>query len=140
MKAAQPSSAGDIGAIQAHNFNLEIKHPATGLPVGLTIELRSTTSHEVRAWQKRIANKSIQLAKRGKRFTAEDNEQNAFEQLVAATVSFTWGKNAAGEDAYFETPGNQPKFSPEVAMRMYKNIASISLQVDEALGDDANFF
>jgi len=58
--------------------------------------------------------------------------------LIAATASWTWGKDASGDEATFE--GGKPEFTPDNVSRVYKKLPWIRKQVDEALGDDAEFF
>lgn len=124
--------------IKEHTFDVVIVKPGTKEPIGLIVEVRSDLSEPVRNAQRKIKDRGLLKAKRGKMFNATEQEENGFEIIIAATVSFKWGKNAAGEQADFN--GEQLPFTPENALKIYKAIWFIAKQVDDAIGDEANFF
>ena len=127
----------NIADIKEHTFDVVLNKPGGG-PIGLTVEVRSDLSLPVQNVQKRITDKAVAKAKRNKTFTAEEREQNRYDMITAAIVSFKWGKNADGEEASFN--GEQLPFTPENALKIYKALPFAVKQLDDAIGDETNFF
>lgn len=137
----------DILAIQPSTISVDIKHPATGAPIGLTIECVSLEDDRVKQVERAIKNRAL----RGGRntVTAEKIEDNTVEILSAAVVGWKWekpvlspakGKKAAvyGEQPDLEGDPN-PGFNK---INVGKVLAAswIAKQIDQALGDEAAFF
>jgi hypothetical protein len=112
---------------------IEIMHPETDKPMGITITLAHRESAKVKAVANAAANKRLAtMAKRGKREapTAEGIESDGMELLVAATIRWTGIEE-----------GDQPILpTPENVERIYIEYPWIRAQVDEAFGDVARFF
>lgn len=90
----------------------------------------------MREIERKWANDNIR--NRYKTVTAEKLEAKALDVLIAATAGWVWGKDASGEENTFE--GSKPELTPDNVRRVYKKLPWIRKQVDEALGDDAEFF
>lgn len=127
----------DFAKIVEHTTVCEIKHPATGAALGLAWELRSLTSNEVMALRRQIDNAALKLRQRGKNLTIDEVNANETDLLVAASVSFKWGKDASGEPASFG--GEQLAFTP-VNIKKLLAFPWIRDQLNEALADQSNFF
>lgn len=123
----------DLSLIMMNNVVLEILNPGSDKPLGLTVEIRSASSPEVRAVQRSITNRSLKLAKRGKLFTAEEVEENTYDQLCAAIVNWTWHDGATWA-------GETPSFDPKIAKTIFRKLPFVSSQIDDKLGEDAAFF
>lgn len=121
----------DISSITPSTNELNILHPATSEPIGLTISLLPLTSPPVRDVQRRITNESLRT--RGKGFTSEKLDANRLDILIAATQGFKWEGDANWN-------GEKPEATPQLVRKIYKEVPWIREQVDNALNDEAAFF
>lgn len=135
---ATKSNDGDIGAIEAHNVPLQIKHPGNGKFIGLTINLRWFGSEPVRAVQRSITDRRLKLAQRRKDLNAEQLESTTYDQLIAAIDGWEWGKNADGNDA--SVGGERPAFNAVSARKLFEKFPWIATQCDEKLAASEDFF
>ncbi len=121
----------DILDIKPSTITLDIKHPATGDPVGISLELQSLSSPDCKAVERQIRNKALRSGRNG--LTADAVEANTTALLCAATVGWIWadGVTLNGEA--------NPACTAENKAALFKQ-AWLASQVDEALGDDAAFF
>ncbi|WP_379069369.1 hypothetical protein ACHMW4_03930 [Mesorhizobium sp. UC22_110] len=137
----------DILSLQPGNISVEIKHPATGAPIGLTIECVSLEDDRVKAVERQIKNRAL----RGGRntVTAEKIEDNTVEILAAAIVGWKWERPllapAVGkkEAVYGEQPNLDGDENPQLTKINVSKLLAVSWiakQVDTALGDEAAFF
>jgi hypothetical protein len=121
----------DLSSIKASASTVEILHPATSEPIGLTIGLRPSTHPAVKEVVRRFTNDNLSFNK--KKLTAEKLEAHNLERLVSATESFAWSGDASwGGEKIEATPAN--------VRTVYTKAPWIKDQVDEALGDQARFF
>ena len=118
----------DAGVVQENVVN--IVHPSTGAPLGITIKVISPDSEKYRKLSNRTRNRSINAVKKGKNsLTAEMMDENAMELLVGSVLSWE-GVTWAG----------QVMECNEVNVRsVFTKFPWIKEQVDEFLGDRANF-
>lgn len=126
----------DISTIVASNAAVEIKHPATGMPIGLTIHLLPDTSEELRALQRKWQNEALKT--RGRNLDADKLEARTLERLVAATASWQFGADENGEPCTFG--GETPECTAFNARKLYKDLPWLRNQVADALSDEAEFF
>lgn len=121
----------DILAIQPDTITVEIKHPGTSAPIGLTLQCVSLESDQVKAVERAIKNRAL----RGGRntVTAEKIEDNTVEILSAAVVGWEWA-----DDLTLGDLKKPPLNKANVAKLM--QVGWIAKQVDTALGDEAAFF
>lgn len=121
----------DILAIQPDTITVEIKHPGTSAPIGLTLQCVSLEADQVKAVERAIKNRAL----RGGRntVTAEKIEDNTVEILSAAVVGWEWADGLTLGDMK-----NPPLNKANVAKLM--QVGWIAKQVDTALGDEAAFF
>lgn len=121
----------DILAIQPDTITVEIKHPGTSAPIGLTLQCVSLEADQVKAVERAIKNRAL----RGGRntVTAEKIEDNTVEILSAAVVGWEWA-----DDLTLGDLKNPPLNKANVAKLM--QVGWIAKQVDTALGDEAAFF
>jgi len=120
---------GDISNIKASTNTVNIVHPATNEPIGLSIVLRSLESPQVKEVQRRITNELL----RNRKITAEKSEANRLDILAAATERWTW-------EGDLSFNGEKPECNPNNARRVYKELPWVKEQVDNALSDEAAFF
>lgn len=121
----------DLSSITASNATVEIRHPGTSEPIGLTIHIRPAESREVREVRRRITNESIKS--RARSITAEKAEANALDILVASVAGWAWG-------ADLTWGGEKLECTPANVRRVLKEAPWIKAQIDEAFGDDARFY
>lgn len=121
----------DILAIQPSTITVDIKHPATGSPIGLSVECTSLEDDRVKAVERAIKNRAL----RGGRntVTAEKIDDNTIELLTAAIVGWEWADGLTLGDL---------KNPPLTKINVGKMLAVswIAKQIDTALGDEAAFF
>lgn len=121
----------DISTIVETNRTVDILHPATHEPTGIKIEVAPMTSPAVKAVERKWANENYRT--RFKTLTAEKAEAQRLDVLVAATAGWSWGGNTNFE-------GEKPDFTPENVRRVYRALPWLRRQVDDALGEDSEFF
>lgn len=120
----------DLSTIVAAERRIDIKHPATDEPVGLSITILPDTHAQVRAASRKATND--RMLGRGK-VTAEKLEASRLDVLVASVGGWRWEG-----DLTFH--GEKPEFSDKVLRQLFKELPWVSDQVDLALGDRAEFF
>ena len=126
----------DIADVVSNNAKVEIKHPGTGMPIGLTITLLPEDSDAMRALQRKWQNDALKT--RGRNLDADKLEARTLERLVAATASWEWGVDENGESCTIG--GDQPECTPINVRKLYKDHAWLRGQVAEVLSDEAEFF
>jgi len=119
----------DILAIQPNTIIVQIKHPATGAPIGLQIECVSLEDDRVKAVERAIKNKAL----RGAKMTAEKIEDNTVDLLAAAIVGWHW------DDGLSLGELKEPPLTKMNVVKLLE-VAWVAKQIDTALGDEAAFF
>ena len=120
----------DLSTIVAAERAIDIKHPATDEPVGLSITLLPEDHPQVRAASRKAMND--RLLGKGKP-TAEKMEAGRIDMLVASVGGWEWMG-----DATFQ--GEKPAFNDANLRKVFKLLPWVAEQVDIALGDRAAFF
>lgn len=125
----------DLSSIKSQDTTaVEILHPASGAPVGITVTVASMDSERARAVEKTQRNARIQKLTRGGRrnaaLTADELEKDGLDLLVHCTVSW---------DGVTEN-GQALECTPENVRRVYTSYPWLREQVDQAVADRANFF
>ncbi|MGA0564172.1 hypothetical protein ACO2RV_17135 [Ancylobacter sp. VNQ12] len=121
----------DLLSIKPNTITVDIKHPATGKPIGLSVDCVSMESDEVKAVERQIKNKALRSGRNA--VTAEKIDENTVSILSAAIVGWSWTGEATlgGEKNPALTAANKAKLL---------SIAWIAKQIDTALGDETAFF
>lgn len=120
----------DITSIVAAPRKFEVKHPATGEPIGLKVELRPDSSDEVQAVKRKLINERLA---RDIKPTAERMESNRNLLLEAAVAGWEWEGELTFE-------GTKPDFAPANLRKVLKKLPWVRDQIDAELGNDAAFF
>ncbi len=120
----------DISTIVAAERAVEIKHPASGEPIGLRITVRPESDPAVVAARRRFLNDRLH---RGGKLTAEKLEQQQNAVIQAAVSGWDWQGELTFE-------GAKPEFSEANLARVLKRLPWVKQQLDEELGDTAAFF
>jgi hypothetical protein len=121
----------DILGIQPSTITVDIKHPATGAPIGLQVECVSLEDDRVKSVERAIKNRAL----RGGRntVTAEKIEDNTVELLTAAVVGWKWEGDLTLGDL------KSPQLS-KINVGKLLAVGWVAKQIDTALGDEAAFF
>ena len=115
---------------------VDLIHPVTDEPVGITITLLAKTSPKVKAVAHRFADKRLAAAvkdgKKAFRLDSAQMEDESLDILVAATEGWTG----------VERDGQPVPCTPDEVRALYSTpgFAWIREQVDRALSDASNFF
>lgn len=121
----------DILAIKPSTLFVDIKHPATGAPIGLQVECVSLEDDRVRRVERAIRNKALRGGRNS--VTAEKLEDNTVQILIAAIVGWTWNSGLTLGDL------SAPPLNPANVEKLLA-VGWIAKQIDTALGDEAAFF
>ncbi len=103
----------DLSTIVPAERELDIKHPATDEPVGLTITLLPDAHPQVRAASRKTLNE--RLAGKGAKPTAERLEQGRIDMLVASVGAWDWKG-----DLTFH--GSKPEFTNANLRAVFKEL------------------
>ena len=105
---------------------MEVEDP-NGNPLGVHLKLAGTDSE---AYQKQLRKQQDKMLKRGNfKISAEEAENNSLNLLVACTLAWE-GVEYSGEEL---------ECNKDNARWLYKTFGFIRDQVDEFIGDRANF-
>ncbi|WP_290497620.1 hypothetical protein [Hyphomonas sp. UBA4494] len=114
-------------------MEVEILHPVTGKPTGLSVRVASYQSERVKAAQRRMANAALRDQKRNPKKTAtvEEIEEKTTDIIVAAVLSWEG----------FEKDGKPLECTPENVRMVVENpdLWFIAEQIDKAADDQLAF-
>ena len=127
----------DISNIAPGTSKVEIKHPATGAPIGLTVELASIYDERFKAVERRITDDVMKKRVRGKVMQADQIDANRNELIAAVIIDWEWGNGPDGKPATFN--GDQPKCTP-AAKSAILAVGWIRDQIDAKLEETESFF
>lgn len=116
-----------------------IRHPKTNLPLGITITVCGTDSETYKRIQRKQLNRRLELSQRSRNkqlaMTAEEIEAESMDVMVACTKAW-----ATGERPEIEfNPDEWLACTPENVRRVYEDLPWMKEQVDQEIGDRANF-
>lgn len=125
--------AFDLGEFKRNTMDIaeiEIIHPATGLPLDMKISVMSPDSDEYRKIALQQQNDNIKNIRKNRgRKTAEKMAEEGMDLLVAITVGWEG----------LEENGQPIPFTPDNVRRIYEQFPFIKEQVDEFAADRRNF-
>ena len=122
----------DIATLTSPTTTLDVINPATGDPIGISMELRSPQSDEVKAVTNKLRAKAMR-SKRGQMGVAEQDKAG-LDILVATVASWEWTDGLTFED---REPDDTDEFKRHV---LGSDAATfIVRQINEALTDEAAF-
>lgn len=113
-------------------FDLELTHPTTGEPIGVTFQIRSESSPEAKAVFRRQLDKYSQETQRKKTISSEKLEGFELEKKAACIAGWDWG----GQE--FEKGGGVLEHNTENCIKVLR-YDWIFTQVANASADLANF-
>lgn len=112
-------------------FTLEVEHPKTGKPVGITIKVRSAGSDAAMAVVRQQTDGLLERQQRRKLIDAERVEDNEIDQAVSFVASWDWGANTYDNKV--------PDSDPKTIKAILKKEGWIYAQVVGAARNIANF-
>lgn len=112
---------------------IEIRHPVTSKPLGLTVTVASYQSERVKAVQRRIANRSIKENKRNPKRSATVEELEEAQNDILASAVVSWSG--------FEMKGKPLECNRENVLSVLNNpdLWFIREQIDKAADDITSF-
>ena len=112
-------------------FDLELLHPVTDEPLGITMKIRSAGSDAAKRVLREHTNKQIERNIKGKKPTSEQLEAQELEKAASYIASWDWGKETYD--------GKVPVLSMKTAIEIMDKEGWIFGQVVEAANKIANF-
>ena len=140
---------------------LDLKHPGTGLPLGVRCELQSMQSDAVKAVERTLKNKALRGGRNN--VTAEKIDDNTVLILAAALVGWEFYQPVLQAEQIIPQPAVNGKEVPDRVIPAVlgevpnidgdtkppcsqankvklMSVAPLAKQVDDILGDDTLFF
>ncbi len=124
----------DTGKGAEEGFALTLTHPKSGEPLPAKITVLGAESDAYRSKQREFLRRSADRVNRTRKLVVspEELEAEALELLVTATTGWDWGGMTLGGQP-------APVFTHDAARQIYTRFGWIREQVDQAVGDRANF-
>jgi hypothetical protein len=120
-------------------IDMEVLHPTTRKPIGLTLSVYGTDSGVYRSAAAQRSERRLKMMKGGRtNLTSEEIEEDAMNILIVSTAGWVWGKDAAGVPCSFH--GEMLAFNRANVDRVFRALPWIPEQVDAFMGDRSNFF
>ncbi|QWY83150.1 hypothetical protein [Rhizobium phage RHph_X2_24] len=123
----------DIAAIKPQEALVNINHPATQEPIGVTVSLMSINDERMKIIRRQIQDRRIKLEQKGKSFKAEEIEENGYELAFRAMTGWQW----EGETTF---NGKKPEFEKAAVVHVFKSLPWFHEQVMDAISDEKRFF
>lgn len=112
-------------------FTLELLHPVTEEPLGITFQIRSAGSKESKAVLRQHTDENTERAQKRKIIKGAVLEKQELEKAASYIASWDWGGNT--------WRGSKPEFSMKAAVEILEAEGWIYAQVVEAATTIANF-
>lgn len=121
---------GDIIKYES-TFKYELTHPHTGEGLGITFDLRSSSSPEVKAVMRKHLDHFQSQYRKQKSVSVDTLERQAVEKVASAIAGWDWGKNELHEGE------GVPSYPEDV--RKVLEVDWIFSQIDKQVNDTENF-
>ncbi len=112
-------------------YTLELLHPTTDEPIGVTFQIRSMDSDPAKAVQRKIIDETYERRRANKTIKAKETVTNEYRKAAACIAGWDWGEN--------EYNGSIPQYSEEKALEILTEQDWIFTQVLEAANKLSNF-
>lgn len=123
----------DIASIKYVEKKVEIVHPATKEPLGVSVTLMSPDDARLEAVRTKLLDKRLALEAKGKNFKADEVNHNRDMVLFRAMTEWKWDG-----DATFE--GEKPELTQANVLKVFNELPWFRKQVDEAFSEAEGFF
>lgn len=138
--------------LKPNTVTVELKHPGTGLPLGVRVDVQSMQSDAVKAVERTLKNKALKSGRNN--VTAEKIDDNTVLILAAAVVSWEFyipvlvpetvdGQGKKVQAVLGEVPNIDGDVKPPCSQANKVKLMAVpplAKQVDDILGDDTLFF
>ena len=124
----------DITNIAPKEQTIEILHPSSDEPVGISVSLMSPDDPRMKTIKRKITDFNLQKQKRGKVLKAIEVEDNEIALIGATLTGWEW----YGDDVSFK--GEKPEFNPKNVAAVLKEITWFKKQLSDELDDTKGFF
>ena len=112
-------------------FTLELLHPTTDEPIGVTFQIRSMDSDPAKAVQRKIIDETYERRRANKTIKAKETVTNEYRKAAACIAGWDWGEH--------KYKGSIPQYSEEKALEILTEQDWIFTQVLEAANKLSNF-
>lgn len=119
-----------LSTAQEEGVDVELRHPVTNEPLGVTVRVASYESERVRRVKRRITDRALKATQGRRQTTAEDLERSTREMVAAAVIS--WSGLVYRGETLDCTPAN--------VLRVLEEQPWIGEQIDAVAQDRAAFF
>jgi hypothetical protein len=123
----------EISTIRTGEVMLDILHPVTDEPLGITVPLRPLDDPIMRRLSRKLNDEKITLGKKGKVFDAKKMEENF--RLIVFTAMSGWDWKG---DATFH--GEKPAFNETMVYKVFDELPWFQSQLEDKLGEIRSFF
>jgi len=119
-------------------FALELKHPKTDEPLGITFQIRSSGSERAKEVQRKHTDKNLERLMKRKTLTSDRVETEELEKAASYIASWDWGSDPkTGEPNLYA--GTVPELTMKTAIAILDKEGWIFGQVVEAASKLENF-
>lgn len=123
----------NLAEIKPQTHSHEVTKPGSAEPIGLRLELVSMNDERTKAARRSLENKHLHRRQRNKSLTADELHKDRVETVVGAVVGWTWHSGLSWNDEELE-------FTKPNLRTVLEALPWLVDQLDEAIGDEANFF
>lgn len=124
----------DISKIVPIERAIEIKHPVTGVNVGISVTLMSPDDERLKPVIREINDKALALRQKNKNFSIDQVEENNMKLMLTTILSWNW----YGKDVNFK--GEKPEFNSANVKLVLNTLDWFKKQIDEELAETKSFF
>lgn len=128
----------DLSSIKPTERTVEIKHPGTGNPLGIRVNVVSIEDERLKPLRRMFADEALKREQKGKSAKSADIEANANQLLFRATTGWEWYEPEGGEMPTFHD--EVPEFNQKNFMAIVKELPWFGTQISEELDDTKAFF
>jgi hypothetical protein len=125
----------DIAVIKpvSEGLPVEILHPATGEPLGVSVKVRSAEEKIVKDVARAYIDKQQKLKLRGKDLTVDDYQMWRIKTLQAVIINWTWAKDTSWN-------GKKPDPDLDILTELVENATWFAEQIEDLAKDSTAFF
>jgi hypothetical protein len=123
----------DLNSLKPNERVVEIVHPRTKEPLGVSVTLLSLIDEKLTKLKRRLADNNLANQRRGKMLTAAQAEDNEDIILFEAMTTWEWK-----EDNTFR--GEKPAFNLTKVKEVFQELPWFKNQLREAIEDEEAFF
>lgn len=123
----------DISEISYVEKTIEIVHPATKEPLGISVTVMSPDDPRLETIKTKIMDERLSLEAKGKNFKAEQINKNRDMVLFRAMTGWKW----SGDTTF---KGDKPEFVQVNVLTVFNELPWFRKQIDEAFSELEGFF